>query len=103
MPHLFAARAVLELGAGSSHHALRHEAEDCGLGEEGGSEESAVVRSSWPLFKQNTAESVSILTTHLFGDAFSPYLVGVISDTLTSTYNIDSVGRRAGTIIRVHD
>lgn len=34
--------------------------------------------------RRSTANAVMILTAHLFGDAGSPYLVGVLSDELTS-------------------
>ena len=44
-----------------------------------------------PAQQQNMAEAVSILLTHLLGDAASPYLVGFISDTLTEKYNIQTV------------
>ncbi|EDQ86657.1 uncharacterized protein MONBRDRAFT_33732 [Monosiga brevicollis MX1] len=38
--------------------------------------------------RRNTAEAVSILMTHLLGDAASPYLVGVISDVLHQKYDL---------------
>merc|ERR1719235_1471851 len=40
--------------------------------------------------RRASAESVNILMTHLLGDAFSPYLVGLISDTLHDRYDISS-------------
>jgi fucose permease len=42
--------------------------------------------------RRNTAEAVSILVTHLFGDAASPYLVGVVSDILHKQYGYNDVG-----------
>ena len=41
--------------------------------------------------RRSTAEAVSILVTHLFGDAASPYLVGVVSDLLHDKYGYNDV------------
>lgn len=41
-----------------------------------------------PPHQRSSAEALSILFQHLFGDAFSPYIVGVMSDSLQSSYNL---------------
>ncbi|EGD75631.1 hypothetical protein PTSG_06695 [Salpingoeca rosetta] len=38
--------------------------------------------------RRASAEAVNILMTHLLGDAFSPYLIGLVSDTLKKHYNM---------------
>ncbi|XP_048746998.1 protein spinster homolog 1-like isoform X3 [Ostrea edulis] len=39
--------------------------------------------------RRSTAEAVQILISHALGDAGSPYLLGVISDSLASNYPVD--------------
>lgn len=39
--------------------------------------------------RRSTAEAVQILISHALGDAGSPYLIGVISDTLATKYPKD--------------
>merc|ERR1711874_514362 len=36
--------------------------------------------------RRGTAEAIQILFSHLFGDAGSPYLIGVVSDALKKDY-----------------
>merc|ERR1712045_856363 len=36
--------------------------------------------------RRGTAEAIQILFSHLFGDAGSPYLIGVVSDSLRKDY-----------------
>ncbi|XP_021357879.1 protein spinster homolog 1-like isoform X3 [Mizuhopecten yessoensis] len=40
--------------------------------------------------RRSTAESVQILISHAFGDAGSPYIVGLVSDALSKNYNAPS-------------
>lgn len=37
--------------------------------------------------RRSTAEALQILISHMFGDAGSPYLLGLISDTISDSYN----------------
>eukprot|EP00052_Salpingoeca_macrocollata_P023252 m.204147 g.204147 ORF g.204147 m.204147 type:complete len:107 (+) comp21993_c0_seq6:997-1317(+) len=40
-----------------------------------------------PLLR-NSADALQVTSGHLFGDAFSPYLVGLVSDTLETQHNL---------------